>query len=501
MIYAIIPVILFGIFIIIKEKGPSRYFLFTLILGWVTSIIGFASYLYYLQSRELYLYKFSEIFKPTFKLWGNENFFQIDVLTSITLIVFGTLCFTYSCICFSISLTKSTRSGNKIYFILAVLPVLEFIIYSPHTYTAFYYWYFNGKSLQSSAFQTLLDLEPKIYTITLFINCIYLASSVAIIIYYFFKTPAMKHFRQYILTVLLGFSANIITFITVFWWAPKRLVSASVTTGYTHILPVFLFWKGKTLFLFPYVSFISCIIILIALYKYNYSYVEMKQTSRLIVKAFDTAGLGTGMIAHDFKSYIMATIVDTEFLKDKYENDQESLEYINRVLNINYEFMKKLNDLSGKFKNLSLHIQSCDLKQIFYEVINTSNLDGIKLTITESPEPIMTLIDSKYIKEIFSNIIKNAIEAMEFTEKTLKIDLYGKKSHWSVITITDSGCGMNKDQIEKLFNPFFSTKSTSKNWGVGLTYCYKIIHAHKGKIYVESKKEKGATFKIFLPGA
>ena len=302
MIYAIIFVILFSIFIIVKEKGSSRYFLFTLILGWISSLVGFSSYLYYLHKRELYLYKFAEIFEPTFKFWNYEEYLQIDIFTSITLIIFGTLCFIYSCLCFSISLTKSPLSGKYIYYILAILPILQFIIYAPLTYTNFYYWYFSDKSLDSNAFKILLNLEPKLYTLTILINYTYLISSIIIILYYYLKTPGMKHFRLYILMVLLGLTANIITFITVFWWSPKKLISASVTTGYTHILPVFPFWKGKMLYLFPYFSVIACGIVLRALYKYNNSHIKMKLSSQLIVKAFDAAGLGTRMITHDFKS-------------------------------------------------------------------------------------------------------------------------------------------------------------------------------------------------------
>ncbi|MBB6217278.1 signal transduction histidine kinase [Anaerosolibacter carboniphilus] len=500
MMYAIVSIIVFGIFIMVKEKGTTRYFLFLMILGWVASILGFTSYLLYLQKRELYLFMFAKVFSPTLILWGNLDFLQMDVISAISQMSFGTLCFIYACLCFSISLTNLNRYGYKLYLALAILPVLEFIIYNPYTYSAFYNWYFMGKSLSSPDFQVLLNLEPKIYNITLAINYIYLIVSIVIIIYYYIKTPAMKYFNTYILTILVGFSTNIITFATVFWWAPKRLISVSVFTGYTHVLPVSLFWEGKILFIFPYISFISCITLLAALFKYNNDHLIMKQTSRLIVKGFDTAGLGTRMISHNFKNYIMATILDAEFLKEKYEDDPESLEYINRILTLNHEFMESLNYLNDKFKTLSLYIQPFDLKLVLKSALKKHNLSAIKIDIQEPPEAVLTLIDPNQMTEVLCNIIKNAVEAMQYTDKNLSIQLFIQKK-WSIITISDSGCGMNSEQIDRLFIPFYSTKSSIKNWGVGLNYCYKIIHSHKGKIIVNSKPGLGTSFRILLPRA
>ena len=500
MIYAILSMLIFGILIIVKEKGNTRYFLFLMILGWAASILGFTSYLLYLQKRELYLYMFAKVFNPALVLWGNMDFLQIDVIPAISQMSFGTLCFIYASLCFAISLTNLNKHGYRLYLALAILPILQFIIYNPYTYSAFYNWYFGDKSLDSPHFQALLNIEPHIYHITLTINYLYLVGSIALIVYYYVKTPAMKYFNTYILTILIGFSANIITFATVFWWAPKRLISVSVFTGYTHVLPVSLFWEGRTLFIFPYISFISCIILLMALFKYNKDHLTMKQTSRLIVTGFETAGLGTRMISHNFKNYIMATLLDTEFLKEKYEEDAESMEYINRILSLNNELMESLNYLNNKFKTLSLYIEPSDLGVVLGNVLKKYNLSDIELELHEPQEAVLALIDPAQITEVLCNIIKNALDAMQHTKKHLLIELF-TENNWAIITISDSGCGMDKEQLEKLFTPFYSTKSSIKNWGIGLNYCYKIIHLHKGKIMVNSKPDIGTSFRILLPRA
>ena len=67
------------------------------------------------------------------------------------------------------------------------------------------------------------------------------------------------------------------------------------------------------------------------------------------------------------------------------------------------------------------------------------------------------------------------------------------------ISFRDTGCGIPEENLDKIFEPFFSTKEVGKGTGLGLSICYGIIEAHGGKIEVESKLEEGTTFRVILP--
>lgn len=99
------------------------------------------------------------------------------------------------------------------------------------------------------------------------------------------------------------------------------------------------------------------------------------------------------------------------------------------------------------------------------------------------------------IKQVLINIIKNAIEAMG-NEGILKIEGVSKDQD-IIVTITDNGPGMTKEQLSKIGTPFYSTKD--KGTGVGLTICFQIIEQLKGTIIVESELGKGTSFIIKLP--
>jgi len=72
----------------------------------------------------------------------------------------------------------------------------------------------------------------------------------------------------------------------------------------------------------------------------------------------------------------------------------------------------------------------------------------------------------------------------------------GRQVH---ISVKDTGIGMTGEQIEQIFNPFFTTKDSVKGIGLGLSICYRILEAHQGKIEVKSKVNKGTEFIVRLP--
>jgi signal transduction histidine kinase len=128
--------------------------------------------------------------------------------------------------------------------------------------------------------------------------------------------------------------------------------------------------------------------------------------------------------------------------------------------------------------------------------------------------------DPQYLQQAFLNIILNAIDAMS-EGGTLTVELSrvrwqppgsrhdlgpGKVEPGSTfegnfigITFTDTGCGIPKENLNKIFDPFFSTKSVGKGTGLGLSVCLGIIREHKGYIEVESKVGEGSTFRVLLP--
>jgi two-component system NtrC family sensor kinase len=124
----------------------------------------------------------------------------------------------------------------------------------------------------------------------------------------------------------------------------------------------------------------------------------------------------------------------------------------------------------------------------------------IKVSLDGSLPKIM--IDEGQIAQVFINIILNALDAMpdggtlSVTTRTGHDD-HGKES--IMIAFSDTGIGIPQQEVEKIFDPFYTTKEVGKGTGLGLSVSYNIVKQFKGDIKVESVAGKGSVFTIILP--
>ncbi|MEW6620301.1 MAG: ATP-binding protein [bacterium] len=163
-----------------------------------------------------------------------------------------------------------------------------------------------------------------------------------------------------------------------------------------------------------------------------------------------------------------------------------------------------INSLLSFSRPPILKVSSVDINNLLQETLKDLENEmkaevKIKENLTKSLPPLKA--DPEQLKAVFFNLIKNAIESMgEREEKRLEIntqEVTHKEGRFVLIRIKDNGVGIRSKEVEKIFNPFYTTKG--KGTGLGLAICQRIIEAHQGKIGVESKEGKGATFTIKLP--
>jgi two-component system NtrC family sensor kinase len=106
-------------------------------------------------------------------------------------------------------------------------------------------------------------------------------------------------------------------------------------------------------------------------------------------------------------------------------------------------------------------------------------------------------VNPDQIQQVFMNLIINALDAMpEGGNLWIQIKTAGESI---VIVVRDSGRGIDETVMEKIFDPFFSTKPLGRGTGLGLSICYGIIREHNGSINVKSRKGEGTTITISLP--
>jgi two-component system NtrC family sensor kinase len=131
-------------------------------------------------------------------------------------------------------------------------------------------------------------------------------------------------------------------------------------------------------------------------------------------------------------------------------------------------------------------------------VENQAPFQNIKIVRNFKPDMPMLFIDGDQIQQVFMNIVINAADAMAGNGGTLTIQTEVRDGK-AEISFADTGCGMTKEQLSRLFTPFYTTKETGKGTGLGLAISYGIIQSHGGEIEAESAMGRGSTLIVKLP--
>lgn len=164
--------------------------------------------------------------------------------------------------------------------------------------------------------------------------------------------------------------------------------------------------------------------------------------------------------------------------------------------------LKRIESIITEFlvlaKPQATHYEKNDVAKVMQETVDLlsvqATMHNIQIEATYEPVPPV-YCDSKQLKQVFINMLKNAIEVMpKGGTITVSVQHVDERVR---IAIRDQGCGIPKEKIKKIGEPFYTTKE--RGTGLGLMVSYKIIKEHQGRIDVESEVGVGTTFYITLP--
>jgi PAS domain S-box-containing protein len=159
-----------------------------------------------------------------------------------------------------------------------------------------------------------------------------------------------------------------------------------------------------------------------------------------------------------------------------------------------------INDLLDFTRETKLEKEDYDIARMIRGIVNSFHHEihkkGIEVVYDRFEEDINLNVDGIKIRQVFTNVLKNAIEAISHKEGRILINLYNHDSY-ACIEFIDNGIGISKENLEKMYHPFFTTKPDGI--GLGMAIVKKIVDLHKGDIDIESESGKGTKIKIILP--
>jgi PAS domain S-box-containing protein len=224
------------------------------------------------------------------------------------------------------------------------------------------------------------------------------------------------------------------------------------------------------------------------------------------------ATLSSG-IAHDFNNLLMGIQGETSIMlvgiKPSHPH-YEGLKGIQKQVQSGVELTKQLLGYARKDKH---KVKAINLNQLVEETSETFGRIKKEITIRrELAEDLYPIeADQGQIEQVLLNLFVNAADAMPDggdlilkTENMTYPDIQGKvydskPGNYVLLTVTDTGIGIDKGTMESIFDPFFTTKETGEGTGLGLASAYSIIRSHGGHIDVESTEGYRTTFRVYLP--
>jgi len=229
---------------------------------------------------------------------------------------------------------------------------------------------------------------------------------------------------------------------------------------------------------------------------------ELKKAEAQLVRSEKLAALGqlAAGIAHEIRNpltsinILIHSLMENLPAKISYREDLKVIEEeILRINEIVDQFLRFARPASPLF-------EKTDLLPVFEETLQLlrPQIERGKITVKKEFEslPLIT-VDKEQIKQVILNLLMNAIQAMPEGGELSITGRFSMDGYWVELAIQDSGLGIPPENMDKLFDPFFSTKEGGM--GLGLSIAHRIIDQHHGKIEVDSQPGNGTLFTISLP--
>jgi signal transduction histidine kinase/putative methionine-R-sulfoxide reductase with GAF domain len=229
---------------------------------------------------------------------------------------------------------------------------------------------------------------------------------------------------------------------------------------------------------------------------------DLKKTEAQLIRSEKLAALGqlAAGIAHEIRNPLTSINILIHSLRQNISSGESRSEDFKVI----EEEIHRINEIVDQFlrfaKPAPPHLERTEVTSIFEEILQLLRPQMEKLRISVQKDfrsvPLIT-IDNEQMKQVILNLLMNSIQAMPEGGQFRLEGEVSKDGQWVELSIRDSGVGIPPEDMDKLFDPFFSTKEGGI--GLGLSIAHRIIDQHHGKIEVTSNPNEGTIFTVYLP--
>jgi signal transduction histidine kinase len=209
-------------------------------------------------------------------------------------------------------------------------------------------------------------------------------------------------------------------------------------------------------------------------------------------------------IAHDFNNILTVVTGTADLLRQNESLDEQAREDLQQIITSGRRGREMVRQMRSFTRGLEIDPEPADLsEEVSFEVpiIRKQLPEGMDLQVDLHDEPLPVSLDTAQFHRVLSNLCLNARDAMG-TEGalTLRTEVCHQVHRpMAMLTVSDTGEGIDKDLLDRVFEPFYTTKGSHGGTGLGLSIVRSIIRAHDGRVQIESTPGEGTAFHIRLP--
>jgi len=252
---------------------------------------------------------------------------------------------------------------------------------------------------------------------------------------------------------------------------------------------------------------------------FNIDITERKKLEEQLLHAQKMEGLGrlAGGIAHDFNNILEGILGYASFIRARLEDKhpfRKYIEVIERSALRGADLTRQLLTFSRSGRHAAMPVNMNRVVEETMKLVERSAKENVELRMELEPHLFVASADPAQMEQAILNICINALDAMPEggvltvrTENIIVDEQFARRQTdiqpgpHVVLTISDTGVGMDESVKEKIFEPFFTTKEPGQGTGLGLSIVYTVIKNHRGCIEVESEPGEGTTFRLYIPAS
>jgi signal transduction histidine kinase len=217
------------------------------------------------------------------------------------------------------------------------------------------------------------------------------------------------------------------------------------------------------------------------------------------------------VLSHEIKNPLNAMVINIQIIEREFKKATPQMHKMQHYLKIIAGEIQRVDKLVNNFLLVArppkLERKPTDLKKLLDDLLMSQQAEALQSCVRihrrYQSSPIEVLIDEVKIRQALLNIYLNAIQSMpgggnltiELALSPMEAEI--NQQQWIVIKLIDTGKGIKKEQLDKIFDFYFSTKA--EGTGLGLSIAQQIVEEHGGRIEVESHEEQGSSFSVLLP--